>query len=283
MTSQLHGAFTSIMRKRYYHGQVPESEMQAVMKEAQDEVINAILIAQELERQQIPPDSGAVNAELADYEARYRDSSQWQRDRESILPGLRQEMERRSRLAQLEVKVKNASVGEEDVKKFYQSRPELFTEPEKIRLQAILLHVDPSSPPAVWEMAKQEAESISRRLKQGANFDEAARMHSQDKSSANGGDMGYLHKGMIPTEIQNVVDAMKVGDLSDPIIVLEGVAIVRLTERMSEKLRSYEDVADRARGLLQRERQDQAWKDFVAALRAKASIRFAEPQAPLQR
>ncbi len=281
-TSQLHSAFNSLLRKKYYHGTVPEGEMQAVMKEAQDEVINAYLLAQEVDRQKVEPDTVRVESEIARYEAQYKDSLQWQQNRESLLPGLRSEIQRRSRLEQLEKKVRDISVSEEEVKKYYEARKELFTEPEKLRLHAILLSVDPSSPPQAWELAKKEAESIVKRLRQGADFEESAKMHSQDSSSSKGGDMGYLHRGMIPEELQSSIDKMKLNEISDPVAVLEGITIIRLTDRTQSKLRSYAEVAERARGLLLREQQDATWKKFLEELRIKSKVRLIEQPPPAQ-
>ena len=259
MASELHAAFNSIMRKKYYHGKVPDGEMPAVMKEAQDDVINAYLLAQEVVKQKIEPDAARVEAEIARYELQYRDSMQWQQNRAELLPGLRAEIQRRNRLEELEKQVRNISVSEDETRKFYEARKELFTEPEKLRIQAILLNVEPSSPTQTWALARQEAEGIVRRLRQGASFEDAARMHSQDKSAAAGGDMGYLHRGMLPEELHATLDKMSLNEISDPIAVLEGVTIIRLTDRNPAKLRTYTEVAERARGLLLREKQDAVW------------------------
>jgi hypothetical protein len=54
--------------------------------------------------------------------------------------------------------------------------------------------------------------------------------------------------------------------------VLDGVAIFRLLERQSAKLRDFPDVRVRAAELLKREQSDAAWKRFVADLRRQATI-----------
>lgn len=277
---ELHAAFTSILRKKYYHGQVPQDQMAVVMKEAQDQVIDAFLLNREVKRQAIEPDRAAVEAELAKYEARYQGSPQWQENRANVLPGLRAELERRSRLQQLEARTRVVSVDESEVRAFYAAKPELFTEPEKIRLQTILLSVDPSSPATVRQSARDEAQRIVSRLRSGADFAETARLHSHDASAAAGGEMDYIHRGMLPEGLQGQLDKLGINEISDPINVLEGVAIIRVMGRMPEKLRTYEEVAERARGLVERERQDQRWADFLGSLRSSASIRLGESPAP---
>lgn len=274
-SSELHEAYRSVMRSKYYHGRVPDGAMQEVMKEAQDQVINGYLLAREVERLGIQPDRAKVDAEIATYEARYRDSAQWQQNREAMLPGLRAELERKSRLEVHEQQIKGAQVNDEEVRRYYESNPDKFTEPEKFKVQAILLMVDPSSSRATWDLAKEEALAIVKRLRQGADFGEAARMHSQDtRSATQNGDMGYLHRGMLPDGVQEIADKLAINEISDPIIILEGVTIVRITDRSPAVLRSFADVAERARQMVARERQDKVWQDYLAGLRKKADIRI---------
>lgn len=277
--STLHAAFNGLLRKKYYHGQVPQDEIAAVMKEAQDQVIDTYLLEKTLERMDIQPDQASVEAELAQYEARYRGSPQWAQNREEILPGLRAELEKRSKLAVLEKNVKAVQVEDAAVAAFYAAKPELFTEPEKIRLQSILLSVDPSSPAAARQSARDEAKRIVMRLREGADFAEAARLHSHDKTAEQDGDMGFLHRGMLPEELQGKLDQLKTGEISDPLDVLEGVAILRITDRLPAKLRSFSEVKDRARSLVERERQDAAWQAFLEKLRGSAKIEVLESGA----
>lgn len=277
---EVHMAFNDLLRKKYYHGQVPEGQMEATLKEAQDQVVDNLLLAREVERRAIEPDRTKVELEIEKYEQRYQSSPQWLQQRESLLPGLRAELERRSRLERLEQTVKTLPPPDEaKVRAFYAAKPELFTEPERLRMHTILLAVEPSSPSSVWQEAREEAKRIVKRLREGADFEETARIHSQDASAAKGGDVGYLHVGMLPEIMQKTLDTFKVGVIADPIDVLEGVAIIRVDERVPARLREFADVAERAGDLMQRDAQQKAWDDFRAGLRQAAAIEVVGPIA----
>lgn len=86
--------------------------------------------------------------------------------------------------------------------------------------------------------------------------------------------MGYLHRGMLPEAMQGRIDAYALGQINEPIETLQGMAIVRLDERLAARKRDFADVAPRARDLLIRERQDQAWKGLIDKLVAKADVSF---------
>jgi parvulin-like peptidyl-prolyl isomerase len=142
----------------------------------------------------------------------------------------------------------------------------------------ILLKVDPSSPQAAWNAAHEEARRIRQRLAAGADFAELAKLHSGDLSAGRGGDMGYIHRGMLPAPVQAVVDGLAPGAISAPVQVLEGVAILRLEDRKVARQRSFDEVRERAGDLWQRAEADAAWKALIADLRKRTSIRIDESQ-----
>jgi parvulin-like peptidyl-prolyl isomerase len=275
-------AFSTHMRQKFYHGQVPEDQLLSAQKEVSDQIINRMLFLEEVERRHIEPDIADVERQIASYDQRYAGNAGWQKSREAMLPGLRAKLNEQSQLARLEQTVRDVPVpGVDEVKAFYAAKPELFTEPEKMRLRSILLAVDPSASRSAWEAATREAEAIVRRIRGGADFAEQARLSSNDASAENGGDMGYLHAGMLSESLQAKVSEFKVGEVADPIETLQGVVIVRLEDRTPAKLQPFERVAERARDLLLREKKELAWQSFVAKLRSAATVVVYEtPAAP---
>lgn len=274
-----HTAYANHVRNKFYHREgVAEERLLAARQEVADQLIERILLLEEIERRKIQPNQQQVDEAIAGYEKRYAGSPMWQQNRETLLPGLKERLSEQSRLEILEKDVRRQSPSTPaELKKFYDDNPKLFTEPEKLRLHTILLKVDPSSPAAAWDAAREEAARIVARLRGGASFEELARIHSMDKSAESGGDMGYLHLGMLPEPLQARVDKLEIGVVGDPVDVLEGIGVFRLDERVPARHRSLEDVADRARDLLMREKENQAWRDFLAQLRAKADIKYLAP------
>lgn len=270
---EFHGNYAEYLRRKYYHGQVPETELKLAYQTVSDQLIEAILFQKEIERRNIEPDEAEVTAKLLEYENRYKGSPQWQATRETALPGMQAYFRKQSQSARLEKLVKDVSdPTDAEVKAYYEAHKDLFTEPEKLHLHAILLQVDPSSSVDVWQAAQEEARAIVKRLRGGASFEEAATLHSGDRSAANGGDMGYLHRGMLPEGVEALIDKIPLGEISDPVRLLEGVAIIRLDDRKPAALRDYPSVAERAKELLRRERQEKAWQEFRDQLRRNAKV-----------
>lgn len=281
-TQEYETAFSSLVRQKFYHGQVPDKEIAAAREEVKTRLVQRVVLLDEATKRGITPDAEQIDSVIAGYESRYANSAAWRENRERLLPGLRKQLEEQSLVARLESQTRSvADPTDQDVRAFFAAKPSLFTEPEKLRLSVILLTVDPSSPATAWQATRDEAQAIYQRLMTGADFGDAARMHSGAYADA-GGNMGYLHRGMLPEALQERIDAYEIGKINAPIETLQGMAIFRLDERVPAKSRSFDEVASRARDLLIRERQDQAWKSLVENLVATAEVRFLHGVTPGQ-
>lgn len=279
---EFHAAYSNYVRQKFYHGQVQEGQLQEAKKAVADQLVERVLLLEEAKRRDISPDESRIEETIAGYEKRYAGSQVWQQRRENLLPGLRQQLAEQQLIEQMEnIGRAFPEPSEEAVRTYYSAHTDLFVEPEKMRLHTILLKVDPAAPKATWDAAREEAQRILDRHKGGAQFEELARMHSNDASAEKGGDMGYLHRGMIPDQVQAQIDQHPLGEVTPPIDVLEGVALFRLDERIAAKQVGFDQAAGRARELLKREEAQNAWAAFIAGLRSKADIRlYDEAEQP---
>ncbi len=274
-------AYYQAARQKFYHRKPPQGEVDNLRREVGDRLIHRVLLLAEAKRLGLQPDPSGIDKAIAEYDARYGQSAQWRERREALLPGLREHLAQKDLLEQIERRARSGPAPTEaQAKAYYAAHPEQFTEPAKSRLSAILLKVDPASPQVAWDKAREEAEQIVKRLRAGSDFAEMARLHSADRSAAKGGDLGYLHGGMLQEGMQKVVDALKPGEISAPVLVLEGIAIVRLVSREPAQRRAFADVKDRAAALWEREQSDARWSAFLARLRAAQTIRIDASRYP---
>lgn len=275
--SEFDGAYAMAVRRKYYHKAPPEGELADFQREVGDKLIERVLLLAEGQRQRVKPDVERVRERIAAHESRYGGSPQWQKNRDTVLPQLQRELEQQTVLERLEQKVRaGPEPTDNEVRNYYALHPELFTEPERVRLSVILLKVDPSATRAAWDKAREEAAGIVKRLAAGADFSELARLHSGDSSAKDGGDMGYVHRGMLPETVHQVVDKLKPGMVSEPLTLLEGVAVVRLAERKAAHLMVFGEVQKRATELWKREQSDRRWKELNARLRKTADIQIVD-------
>jgi len=269
--------FRAAVRNRYYHGKVPQPELARFQREVGRDVVDQFLVHREALRQGMIADTEKIEAGIAKYDARYKDQPAWQGQRERELPAMQVQLERRDLLLQMEEKIKDLpQPNTADVRAYYRQHPGKFTEPERKQVSIILLGVPPSAGGAAWEEAAARAEALRAQLAEGADFGELARAHSQDFSAPNGGDLGVLHAGMLAKESELALDAIAVGQVTEPIALLEGIALFRLEGRTPASLQGFDDVRERAASLLLRERQDQAWDGYLRKLHSAAAIEVNE-------
>jgi parvulin-like peptidyl-prolyl isomerase len=263
------------MRKRFYHGKIPEEEQKKFRKEVAEEMVERRLLIQEAERRSIKPDEAEVERAVKAFDEKFKDNEEWPKARDQVLPVLRKKLEGDSLAAQLKDSVHAiADPTQAELRAYYEAHKELFTTPERVRVSLIMLRVDPSSPSEVWKQASEEASAIVDRINNGADFAELARIHSSDASSQKGGDMGFVHAGMLGENAQSVLSLMEPGEVSAPVVLLEGVAIFRLDDRVEPKINAFEDVMQRATKLYKRENADKAWAALIEKLRAETPIQM---------
>jgi peptidylprolyl isomerase len=261
------------IRERFYHGKVEDEEAKKFRKEVAEELVERALLVQEAKRRNLKPDVDKVEARLKTFDAKFKGDPEWVKARDKVLPELRDKLNDDSLAEVIKRSVLSVKApSERELKNYYAEHKDLFTTPARNRVSLILLRVDPSSSSEVWKQASDEASSIIKRINAGGDFTELARIHSSDKSAANGGDMGFVHLGMLGENAESVLSIMEPGELSAPVVLLEGVSIFRLDERTTPMLNAFDSVKERAQKLYQREKGEAAWAALLLRLHDSAKV-----------
>lgn len=272
---EYNAAFNAASRAKFYHGKPPEGELALLQREVSDKLVSRILLLAEARLRGLQPDAGVIQKTIQMYDQRYAGSEQWKKNRAQALPPLIARLEQEDLLAQLEKLVRGGvNTSEEQVRVYYDANLTKFTEPEQLRVSVILLKVDPSATSATWMKANELAQGLSKRARAGEDFAALAKQYSEDGSAPQGGDMGYLHGGMLPEGIQDGLAKFKIGEISDALRMLEGFSVFQLTGRKEAKLRDFEVSRVRAQELVQRDQSDSAWAAFILSLKTKTPLQI---------
>ena len=275
LLSEFNSVYNDTIKQRFYHGSVPEGQAEVVRKDVATALVDRELLVAEAKKRGVLPNLAKFDQVLATYDERYKDEPRWKEQRDIALPVIKDQVARESLVEELQKIIKDVpKPTPTQVRAFYQQNPELFTEPEKPSLSVILLKMDPSSSQEEWSKAQEKAREIYDRVKGGGDFAEEARLYSGHDSAENGGEMGYLHGGMLSEGLENKLSKLEVGEVSPPIKMLEGFAIYRVKDRIPAKLQEFSAVESRARELCERHRQTEAWTTTLKRLRATATIKY---------
>lgn len=85
--------------------------------------------------------------------------------------------------------------------------------------------------------AKQKAEDILRRVRQGEDFAKLAQENSEDSSKDQGGDLGWFGKGVMVPEFEQAAFALKKGEVTEQLVKTQfGYHIIKkIDERTGDK------------------------------------------------
>jgi peptidyl-prolyl cis-trans isomerase D len=91
--------------------------------------------------------------------------------------------------------------------------------------------------PADSAAAKTKAQQLREEIVKGAKFEDVAKRESADTvSGAKGGDLGPAPKTRYVAEFSKAADALKVGEVSQPVLTQFGYHIIRLDSRKGDTL-----------------------------------------------
>jgi peptidyl-prolyl cis-trans isomerase D len=138
---------------------------------------------------------------------------------------------------------RNIEVSADDARSYYEQNKTRFTTAEQRRASHILIRVDPGASAEQRKAAREKAEAIERKLKEGANFAELARTESQDPGSANaGGDLGFFTRDMMVQPFADAAFALQAGQTSGVVETEFGFHVIRVTDIRPATQKSFESV-----------------------------------------
>ena len=268
---------TSKAKNRFFHGRPSDDVLAAFQREVGNTMVDNLLLLQEAKRRKLKPDSAAVKEELQKYDQRYANDPKWPEARKRVLPKITKQLQDDNLRYQLEALVRNVPPPTtKQLREYFDAHPDKFTSPPQNKVSIILIRVDPSSTDEEWHKAMEEGDGLVKRLRAGEDFAKMAREYSGDITAEDGGDMGYLHTGMLPGLPEQTIGKLQPGETSDPVRLMEGVAIFRLIDRIQPPPLNFEASEHRAKELWLTEESDRAWNDLKAKLRKQTPIHIDE-------
>ena len=126
--------------------------------------------------------------------------------------------------------------------------------------------------------AAKRLEDYRRRVENGqASFESLAREYSQDPGSArNGGDLGWSSPGQFVPEFERALDAMRPGNISEPIVSQFGVHLIQLVERRQKALTPREQ-REMVRNIVRERKIESDYETWLKELRGQAYVEYREP------
>ena len=142
---------------------------------------------------------------------------------------------------------------------------------QEVRASHILFLVPQVAEEPTRDSIRQVAEAVLDSVQSGSDFPEMARLHSEDGTSQQGGDLGFFSRGQMVPPFEEAVYALSdSGDVTQDLIETQyGYHIIKLTGRRTGELMD----STQASEMIVRDRRQEAVEQEIDALREKVVVR----------
>lgn len=165
-----------------------------------------------------------------------------------------------------------AEVSDAELEQYYRDNEHRLTLPEQVRVRHILLTWKPMGTQDDRAAIRAQMAPILERARNGEDFAELAKQHSEDSTAENGGDTGFFYRGQMVPAFEKVAFSLQPGEVSDPVETAFGVHILRLEERSAARLLPLDEVREQLREHVRGERMQAVVDQEIARLRDAAEI-----------
>ena len=248
-----------------FKDQSPKEQKAQLLDWAKENVIEMVLIRQEANTKGAPIPKEELDSIFAKMKEQYADSEQFYKDFETeddakIKETIEMQIKVEQKLEDIAKDLPQPS--KKDIDKFYDQNKEQLQSPEQIRVSHIVKHIN-------WQTDETAAENITKKaldeLKKGAVFETLVEKYSD--CPENGGDLGYITRGQMVEEFEDVVFNLGAGQASDVFRTRFGFHIAKLYDRKPPALPELKEVKD-----LKEQAKSKAIDEFIDKLKGKAKI-----------
>ncbi len=253
-----------------------EKPTKQLKETAINNLIDACLLKDESNKCDICIDESSVHFQFQEIQSRYRSHEDFIKDLaesnisvdkllENIGNGLRiKEYIKREFLDSVDIKP-------ERIQDFYDTHKDKLQYPERARIYHILIsNRDPH--------AFDKLEEVSKKLYENEDFCSIANDYSECPSAKKSGDLGFIKRGDLVEELENVIFSLNKDQVAGPIPTDFGYHFVKLVEKEEKRVPSYDEIKDSLKKQLEKITGELELLHCIRKLRSKAKIEILYDQ-----
>lgn len=260
--------------ERVFSDQDPKERDAQLTDWSRENVIERVLINQEAKENGGKIPEAQVESALAKLKEQCEDKEQLYNDLgvkndEDIKEFLQMQMRVEQRLNEVCKDLPKPS--QAAIQEYYEKNKEQFKSGEQARVAHIVKYVNWQTDEETAYNAIKEAQD---ELKNGAVFEAVVEKHTDCADS--GGDLGYVTKGQMVEEFEDVVFNLGAGEVSDVFRTRFGFHIAKVYDRKPAVVPELEEVKGGIVDALEKQMRGEAIDEFIDGLKSKAKIEDIE-------
>ena len=256
---------------------IPAERRDEIFRRALDQLVTYTVLLQESRARKITVSDAEVEANLKQMRSQFPNEDAFKK----ALAARGMSLEKLKSDAKIDMSINKmmeaevasaAAPTDAQVREFYDKNPDKFKQEEAVRASHILFRVAENADAATKKKTLEQAQSVLKEARGGADFAELAKKYSADGSAQQGGDLNFFTKGQMVPAFDQAAFAMKPGDISDIVTTQFGYHIIKVTDRRPPSTVPFEQVSERIKEYLSEQQQQQRVGAFVESLKQKAKI-----------
>ncbi len=230
--------------------QIPDAQMAKVENNILDSLIVGELLFQESKKKGIQVKPDTVTEQFMIIKQRFPSEAEFKKALEEnnmTESKIRADIKRDMAIQQLidkEVDQK-VQITDEESKTFYDTNPQLFQQPERVKASHILIKVDEGATAEKKAEARKKIKEVRQKVQKGEDFAELAKTYSEGPSAPRGGDLDFFGRGQMVKPFEDAAFSLKPNETSDIVETKFGYHLIKVVDKQPAKTIAYADVKDR--------------------------------------
>jgi len=230
--------------------QIPDAQMPKMQNSILDSLIVGELLLQESKKKGIQVKPETVTEQLTNIKKRFPSEAEFNKaleENKMTESKIKADIERDMAIQQLLEKEvdQKVQITDEESKTFYDTNPQLFQQPERVKASHILIKVDEGATEEKKAEARKKIKEVQQKVQKGDDFAELAKTYSEGPSAPKGGDLGLFGRGQMVKPFEDAAFSLKPNETSDIVETKFGYHLIKVVEEQPAKKVAYADVQER--------------------------------------
>jgi len=164
-------------------------------------------------------------------------------------------------------------IPEEDIKSLYEQQKSSFWNPEEVKLSQVFINIGDNASPEEKKKAEKQAQEAKQLLFDGKSFNDVVKeLSEKSELEVSGGYRGYIKKGVLPKEVDNIAFSIMPWKISNVIKSKFGYHVLMIEDKKPGEFTPYEEMRDFFLKYLKTEAVEKNIAAHIQELRGKAKI-----------
>ncbi len=204
---------------------------------------------------------------MADYQKRLADEGNTLENVKKEIKGQMLRMRLLRREVQSRILITDQEIGE-----FYDKHRQDYEGKEAVRIKQILLPVRADADKKERDRIRNQALQLRERILKGEPFEQLAAQYSKGPAAAQGGDIGFVERGVILPEVEKAAFGLSVGQLSEFIETEMGFHLITVVDKRGAGLKPLAVVRNEIKAKIEDEKIAKKYDEWIDGIRKRSFI-----------